>query len=221
MVISPITESSGPNTTGFGEALGAVTWSVFAPKSATWVDRLNGDFFTGRNTTSLYGIKDVPGLVRQGAVIPMRPRTDGSRTARAVKTLEELEFRIMPAEAFYTGSSFSSSGVAIDDDGLSRAYGDGQFTKTLCEYSYKPGTFDINVSQTGDFKGRPTKVTLRFSFPQLPPLVLQTKLNVDYLYDHDLLASCSQSTMLICPEDPCRCSSPSRLNIPVQTFATS
>jgi hypothetical protein len=197
MVISPITQPSGPHAIGFGQALGAVQWKVFAPKSTIWVDRLNGDFYSGESSNSAYGIRDVPGFAKQGAVIPMRPRSSGSLMARAMKPLDMLEFRIMPAEPFYSATgSFSASGMVIDDDGLSTGYQRNQFSKTVCSYTYDRGTFTINVSQTGDFKGRPTSATLRISFMQLPPMVWNHErmgsvfmTPYDLAYDHELMGS--------------------------------
>lgn len=174
MIMSPITQPSGPDTrNGFFQALGAVQWTVFAPKQAKWVDRLNGDFFSNTNVSNVYGIKDVPGLVRQGAVIPMRPHIEGSWMARAVKPLEEVEFRIFPADAFYSGEAFSASGMAIDDDGKSTKYQQGEVATTECEYSFANNVFDVRVSQKGKFEGKPTNVTLRISFTQLPPMVIE------------------------------------------------
>jgi len=192
MIISPISLPSGPDTAkGFGQAIGAVQWSVFAPATGKWVDRLNGDFFSGASSLGVYGIKDVPGFVRQGAVVPMRPHLGGSWMARAVKSLEAVEFRIMPAEAFYSGGDFKASGVAIDDDGTSLGYQRGEFTQTTCDYTFSNGTFTIKVGQSGDFKGRPTSATLRFSFTQLPPMVMVDNggHQFDVTYDHALLGS--------------------------------
>eukprot|EP00933_Yihiella_yeosuensis_P024987 TRINITY_DN19369_c0_g1_i2.p1 TRINITY_DN19369_c0_g1~~TRINITY_DN19369_c0_g1_i2.p1 ORF type:complete len:919 (-),score=136.58 TRINITY_DN19369_c0_g1_i2:189-2918(-) len=170
MVISPISQPSGPEAKGFRQALGAVSWSVYAPETDTWFDRINGDFASGSTVTHTYGIFDVPGFVRQGAVIPMRPQSPHqSSLARARRSLDEVEFRFTPAKAFYTGGSFSGSGVAIDDDGMTTDYLHGKYTKTTCDYNFQGRTFVIHLSQTGDFNARPQQVTLRLSFPQLPP----------------------------------------------------
>eukprot|EP00401_Gymnodinium_catenatum_P038400 CAMPEP_0117461174 /NCGR_PEP_ID=MMETSP0784-20121206/2387_1 /TAXON_ID=39447 /ORGANISM="" /LENGTH=723 /DNA_ID=CAMNT_0005254869 /DNA_START=33 /DNA_END=2204 /DNA_ORIENTATION=+ len=194
MIISPITRPSGPDAIGFGQALGALEWSVFAPKSSRWVDRLEGDFFSGMNTTSTYGIFDVPGLVREGAVIPMRPRMPGGTNfARARRTLDAVEFRVMPAKAFYFGGAIKGDGLAIDDDGLTTEYMNGSFTETRCAYSFEGRAFTMRLTQKGDFVGRPKLVTVKLSFPQLPPLaVMQSTANgapPKVEYSHELLGS--------------------------------
>lgn len=188
MVMSPITNPSGNDTTRFQQALGAVEWTVFAPKSQQgWVDRLNGDFFNGAASTSTYGIRDVPGFIRQGAVVPLRPHSRGqSSFARAVQPLAALEFRITPAEAVYHGKEASGKATVVDDDGVSLDYLSGGHTETTCEYAFADGKFSFKISQTGDFKGRPSKVTLKLSFPQMPPItVSQADATVEY--DHELV----------------------------------
>lgn len=191
MVISPITQPSGPETRGFNQALGAQSWSVFAPKSSRWVDRLNGDFAQGQWVTRTYGILDVPGFVREGAVIPMRPTNIGqSSLAQAKKSLDEVEFRVYPALAFYTGGQTKGSGTVIDDDGFSTDYLQGKYTSTTCEYDFDTKTFTVRLSQEGDFLSKPAKVTLRLSFPQLPPLALvsASRLQLPTVsYDHHIL----------------------------------
>jgi len=170
MVISPITKPSGPDAKGFQQALGSTEWTVYAPRGG-WVDRLNGNFASSENVTDIYGILDVPGFARQGAVIPMRPRVRGrSSLARARDTLTMVEFRIMPADAFYRQGFLAASGSVIDDDGLTMDYLTGKFANTTCSYTFQGGSFQIKLAQTGDFEGRPTRQTVKLSFPQLPPL---------------------------------------------------
>jgi len=187
MIISPITKPSGSESAGFEEAVGSVEWSVYAPAGG-WVDRLNGDFFSRQRVTRFYGIGDVPGFVREGAVIPMRPRARGeSWLGRAIQPLSSLEFRVMPAQAFYANGDRNGSGFVVDDDGLTRAYQHHWQTVTTLEYIFHARSFKINVSQAGDFDGRPTRVTLKISFPQLPPMKVVSstgveagKLSIDY-----------------------------------------
>mmetsp|Transcript_18696 Transcript_18696/g.59355 ORF Transcript_18696/g.59355 Transcript_18696/m.59355 type:complete len:901 (-) Transcript_18696:77-2779(-) len=193
MVISPITSPSGPEAVGFEQALGAAAWSVYAPKSGGgWVDRLSGDFASGRKVTGAYGIFDVPGLLRQGAVLPLRPRAAGeSSLARAGQPLRAVEFRVAPAEAFYTGGATTGEGTAVDDDGVTTDHLQGKYATVRCHYSFKGRTFFVIVSQDGDFPGRPAAVTLKLSFPQLPPLsIVRTTLKQPTItYDHRLLGS--------------------------------
>merc|ERR1712048_681075 len=86
----------------FEQALGAVKWDIYAPAGAGWVDRLNGNFAMNQTSSDVYGIRDVPGLVREGAVIPMKPKLrTGNVLARAREALHSVEFRIMPAKPFY------------------------------------------------------------------------------------------------------------------------
>lgn len=193
MIISPITRASSLEAQGFEHALGAVQWSVYAPNSSVaWVDRLNGNFFNGQMATSVYGINDVPGLVREGSVIPMRPpRVQGeSYFGRAGQPLSMLEFRIMPARAFYNNGQFHASGSVIDDDGLSLDYLKLGRSVSELTYRFQGGSFDISLGQDGDFDGRPAKVMLRLSFPQLPPMkVLSSSgfAGLSVKYDHELL----------------------------------
>lgn len=194
MVISPITASSGPNATGFQQALGAVEWTVYAPASpGGWVDYVNGNFYFDEDATDVYGINDVPGLVRQGAVIPMRPRFRGeSSLSRAGQPLSTLEFRIMPAKSFYRGGSTNGSVMVVDDDGLSKDYLKGQQTTTRCEYNFTDRSFKIKLSQVGSFPGRPANVTLRLSFPQLPPVIVESTTGLGDIasdYDRSLLGT--------------------------------
>lgn len=172
MVISPITKPSGPDAKGFQQALGSTEWTVYAPRGG-WVDRLNGNFASSENVTNIYGILDVPGFARQGAVIPMRPRVRGrSSLARARDTLTMVEFRIMPAQGFYTGEAVAGSGYVIDDDGMSMDYAQGAFTNTTCSFSFhNNGTsniFRVSISSTGfrHFTGQ-----VKISLPQMPPVI--------------------------------------------------
>jgi hypothetical protein len=198
MIISPISKRSDwdAEKVKFEQALGAVTWTTYAPKPRNgvgWVDRVNGDFVSSRNVTSNYGIHDVPGFERQGAVVPMRPRKRGeSSLNRAVQTLTSIEFRISPAEAFYNGGSISGTGVVIDDDGLTTEYLDKKFATTKLDYSFEGRTFKISLSQVGDFPGRPLTANVQLSFPQLPPIIVTStgpKLDSTSYYDHKLLGS--------------------------------
>lgn len=172
MIVSPITSPSAGGAAGHDDALGTTSWTVFAPGAAPgWVDLLNGEFVTGP-ATSVYGISDVPALVRQGAVIPMRPREELRRSgiARARQPLGAVEFRIMPAAAFYSGGTLTGSGAAVDDDGVSLEYMSGRYARMTCNYSFAGREFQVSVSRIGGFNGMPEKVTLVLSFPQLPPL---------------------------------------------------
>jgi len=195
MIISPISSASSSDAKGFAQALGAIEWAVYAPRTiGGWVDRMNGDFVRGDWTKSVYGIRDTPSLARQGAVIPMRPpRTRGeSSIARARQQLQNIEFRIMPAEAFYRQGSFAASGSVIDDDGLTMDYLTGKFANTTCSYTFHGGRFQIKLAQTGDFEGRPTRQTVKLSFPQLPPLkyasvATRPGANLQIAYDRKIL----------------------------------
>jgi len=194
MIMSPITLQSNPDSVGFGQALGSVEWSMYTPQSSHgWVNKLNGDFPFAGVTTDVYGIYDVPGLVRQGAVIPMRPKGRGeSSLARARKSLSSLEFRIYPAQAFYLGGSLTGEGSVIDDDGLSNDYLQGKFSETKCEYVFNGNKFTFRFSQKGDFEGKPSRVMLKLSFPQLPPVEVLRKQGLgapEYVYDHAMLGS--------------------------------
>lgn len=192
MIVSPISAPSGSNTSdAFEQALGAVKWSVYAPAGAGWVDRVNGDFGTNQTLTNVYGINDVPGLVREGAVIPMKPKSrTGHVLARAQEPLSAVEFRIMPAKAFYsTGSvQMSAEGFVVDDDGMTTEYMQGKQSNTTCSYRFNGTTFAVKIRQTGDFSGKPWATTVVLSFPQMPPLQLATPASRHW-YDHDLLGS--------------------------------
>eukprot|EP00746_Dinoflagellata_sp_MGD_P004739 gnl/MRDRNA2_/MRDRNA2_109170_c0_seq1.p1 gnl/MRDRNA2_/MRDRNA2_109170_c0~~gnl/MRDRNA2_/MRDRNA2_109170_c0_seq1.p1 ORF type:complete len:912 (+),score=150.65 gnl/MRDRNA2_/MRDRNA2_109170_c0_seq1:94-2829(+) len=193
-IVSPITSPSGPDAWGFEKALGAIQWTIYAPQTQRgWVDRLNGDFHSGQNVTSAYGIYDVPSLVRQGAVIPSRPWLQGdNNVARARQPLHAVEFVVHPAAAFYHGGSISGSGVVIDDDGVTNDYLQGKYTVTTCEYSFSGRSFQVHLSQTGDFEGRPSSATVRLSFHQMPPLSVASAQpmgsdSLSVTYDHATL----------------------------------
>lgn len=170
-IISPISAPSAPDAKGFEEALGAVSWSLYAPKTTGWVDRLNGDFHKNDLSHNVYGINDVPGLIRQGAVIPLRPRSRNS-LAQAQQPLSALDFHIAPAEAFYSGGKQEGSVSVVDDDGITMDYQKGKFVTTKCSYSFEGRTFKLKLTQTGNFAGQLNMTTVMLSFPQLPPLTL-------------------------------------------------
>merc|ERR1740129_145661 len=70
-------------------------------------------------------------------------------------------------------------------------YSKGKYTTTKCSYN-SAGSFRIGLSQSGDFDGRPDRVTLKLSFPQLPPLVVADASSLkpeSVTYDHRLLGS--------------------------------
>jgi len=175
MVVSPITAASGTEEVGFEQALGAINWALFAPSSDQWVDALNGDFASGANLMNVYGIEDVPHLVRQGAVIPMRPKPRKSAgwressLSRARQNLHDIEFRVWPAEEFYERKAFKGSTWVVDDDGTTTDYLDGKYTNTTVKYQFDGDIFTFDIKQTGTFRGAPRKKRITFSFPQMPP----------------------------------------------------
>jgi hypothetical protein len=87
--------------------------------------------------------------------------------------LSTVEFRIMPAQGFYTGEAVSGSGYVIDDDGLSTDYAQGAFTNITCSYSFHSSgmgnIFRVNVASTGfrNFTGM-----VKISLLQMPPVVV-------------------------------------------------
>eukprot|EP00928_Gymnodinium_smaydae_P030258 TRINITY_DN22546_c0_g3_i1.p1 TRINITY_DN22546_c0_g3~~TRINITY_DN22546_c0_g3_i1.p1 ORF type:complete len:903 (-),score=95.05 TRINITY_DN22546_c0_g3_i1:79-2787(-) len=191
MIVSPISKPSSSDAKGQEHALGAVVWSVYIPESINhgWVDRLNGDFAQGETVTEVYGIADVPSFVRQGAVIPMRPWQRGETSlARAASLLTMVDFRIAPAEAFYTGGVVSRTGVVVDDDGITTDFMDGKYSKTECSYTFDNGVFKFTLSRSGDFEGKPAKLSVRLSFPQMPPvLISRSSSKASVAYDDELL----------------------------------
>jgi len=125
----------------------------------------------------------------------LRPRSQRASTlARARQTLDAVEFRVMPAEAFYSGGVISGSGVVIDDDGLTMDYAHGKYTKTTCSYSFQARSFKISLTQSGDFTGKPPRVLVKLSFPQLPPLKVSSfsqglSSSPGVEYDHEIMGS--------------------------------
>ena len=76
--------------------------------------------------------------------------------------------------------------TVVDDDGVSLDYLSGGHTETTCEYAFKDGKFSFKISQKGDFNGRPSRVIIKLSFPQMPPVTVSNA-DATLEYDHELL----------------------------------
>jgi len=117
--------------------------SIYLPKG-TWYDYWNGQAYTGNTWLNNYPapLAKLPLFVKAGAIIPMYPAMnyDGEKKA------DSLTLDIYP----YKKSSFN----LYEDDGITRDYRKGAFTKTLIEV-----TADNNVQVTiraavGNYNGQ-------------------------------------------------------------------
>lgn len=80
----------------------------------------------------------------------------------------------------------------IDDDGVTTDYLQGKYSVTTCAYTFSDPAFHVMLNQTGDFDGRPSRATVRLSFPQMPMLSLISPkgvLPVTSFYSHEILGT--------------------------------
>ncbi|HEY9261039.1 DUF5110 domain-containing protein, partial [Chitinophaga sp.] len=117
--------------------------SIYLPKG-TWFDYWDGTAYSGPTVINNYNapLDKLPLFVKQGAIIPMYPlmNFDGE------KKTDTLTLDIYP----FQHSSFD----LYEDDGLTRAYKTGGFSKTLIEVDATKGVqLKINAAR-GDFEGR-------------------------------------------------------------------
>jgi alpha-glucosidase len=117
--------------------------SIYLPKG-TWYDYWNGHAYTGNTWLNNYPapLDKLPLFVKAGAIIPMYPAMNYDGQKRA----DSLTLGIYP----YKRSSFN----LYEDDGITRDYHKGAFTKTLIEVT-ADNNVQVNIhAAIGDYDGK-------------------------------------------------------------------
>ncbi len=122
-------------------AYGARERSVYLPKGASWYDFDSGALYQGGTTATIKApAARIPVLVKAGAIIPMGPVTQYvDEHPDAPLTLN-----------VYTGADGKFS--LYEDDGVTKGYLRGEFTRIPLSYDDKRGTLIIGA-RNGHYKG--------------------------------------------------------------------
>lgn len=121
------------------------TWrGVVLPAGERWVDYWTGVVHEGGRAVTVEAPADrLPLLVRAGSIVPMREE------ARAVELGSN---EVLTLDVFPGGSS---SFTLVEDDGLSEAYREGRFARTILEADDRGGELRVRIgATTGGFDGQ-------------------------------------------------------------------
>lgn len=131
---------------------GARERSVYMPKGAAWYDFYTGDLYQGGTTVSVKApASRIPLLVKAGAILPMGPVT------QYVDEHPDAPITIN----VYSGADGQFS--LYEDDGVTKAYTRGEFSRIPFSYKDKTGTLTIG-ERRGRYKGMVDKRRFKIHF---------------------------------------------------------
>jgi alpha-D-xyloside xylohydrolase len=131
---------------------GARERSVYLPKGVAWYDFYTGALYQGGKTAAIPApVGRIPLLVKAGAILPIGPVTQ--------YVDEHPDAPI--ALNVYTGADGKFS--LYEDDGVTKAYSRGEFSRIPFDYNDKTGTLTIG-ERVGRYKGMPDKREFRIHF---------------------------------------------------------
>jgi alpha-D-xyloside xylohydrolase len=133
-------------------AYGARERSVVMPQGANWYNFHTGELYQGGTTATIKApLSQIPLLVKAGAIVPMGPVTQYvDEHPDAPITLN-----------IYTGANGQFS--LYEDDGVTKAYTRGEFTRIPLSYNDKTGVVTIGA-RLGKYKGMVTKRQFKLHF---------------------------------------------------------
>jgi alpha-D-xyloside xylohydrolase len=133
-------------------AYGVRERSVYLPKGASWYDFQTGALHQGGKTVTLKApLTQIPLLVKAGAILPLGPVTQYvDEHTDAPLTLN-----------VYTGADGKFS--LYEDDGLTKGYERGEFSRIAISYNDKTGTVSIG-ERAGKYPGMVQKRQFRIHF---------------------------------------------------------
>lgn len=101
-----------------------------------WYELKSGKKFQGKKEyISFYKEEDYPVFAKCGAIIPM-----SNDKNLAIKNPKNLEVHIYPGA--------SNTYTMYEDDGITTAYQNGQFTKTIFEYQYAKDNYVLTITSS-------------------------------------------------------------------------
>jgi alpha-D-xyloside xylohydrolase len=133
-------------------AYGARERQVYLPKGAGWYDFHSGELHQGGKTVTVKApLTQIPLLVKAGAIVPMGPVTQYvDEHPDAPLTLN-----------VYTGADGKFS--LYEDDGVSKGYQRGEFSRIPVSYNDKTGTVTVGA-RVGQYPGMVAKREFRIHF---------------------------------------------------------
>lgn len=131
---------------------GARERSVYMPKGAAWYDFYTGDRYQGGTSVSVKApVSRIPLFVKAGAILPMGPVT------QYVDEHPDAPITIN----VYSGADGQFS--LYEDDGVTKAYTRGEFSRIPFSYKDKTGTLTIG-DRSGRYKGMVAKRQFKVHF---------------------------------------------------------
>jgi alpha-D-xyloside xylohydrolase len=148
---------------------------VYLPEGSTWYD-----FYTGRSTsggktiTAAAPYERMPLFVRAGSIVPTGPAIQ--------HTDEDTDGALTPN--VYTGADGSFS--LYEDDGTSRQYLHGQYSRIPLEWDEETKTLTIGPREGNGYKGMPSKRTINVRWMKPgKPRALAFDSKPDAIVDYD------------------------------------
>lgn len=160
---------------------GALQKDVFLPPGNDWYDWRSGRKFTGGQIVNVDApLKDIPVLVRAGAILPMR------NYARAVElgSNDTLDLHIFPGE--------KGEFVLYEDDGESNEYLKGYFSTTTFTLNQVGDGYNLSISPSkGSYAGERKFTNYRLIIHGLHshPVVEVENVNVAVRYEGEVFVS--------------------------------
>ncbi|MFZ6768473.1 TIM-barrel domain-containing protein [Undibacterium sp. Di26W] len=131
---------------------GARERKVYMPAGAAWYDFHTGDMYKGGTTVTVKApVTRIPLLVKAGAILPMGPVT------QYVDEHPDASITLN----IYTGANGQSS--LYEDDGVTKAYTRGEFSRIPFSYDDKNGIVTIG-DRSGQYKGMVSKRQFKIHF---------------------------------------------------------
>jgi alpha-D-xyloside xylohydrolase len=131
---------------------GARERGVYMPKGAAWYDFYTGEVYKGGASVSVKApATRIPLLIKAGAILPMGP---------VMQYVDEHPDAPLTLNV-YTGADGGFS--LYEDDGVTKAYARGEFSRIPLSYNDKTGTLTIG-DRAGQYKGMVTKRQFKIHF---------------------------------------------------------
>lgn len=107
----------------------------------TWYDFFTGKKFIGnKKYVAFYKEEDYPVFARKGSIIPLSLKSNKNNTGNPI----DLEIQVFPGD--------SNTYELYEDDGITQAYKNGQYCKTIIDYNYLPNNYTLIIRSGNDSK---------------------------------------------------------------------
>lgn len=153
LIVAPVTSvGNGPERTA--------KVKVWIPDGEKWYGYHDAKCYEGGQEYEVEAdIDEIPLFVRGGAVLPMQPYTRRMGTSQ----IETLQCRIYPSY-----NSVQTVTMLYEDDGVTREYENGAFSKTYMTCHTEDGVMTVKISSAeGTYSGQPQSRNIVVELPGL------------------------------------------------------